>query len=654
MNSEESRYLTFANWPANSIVDAKRVAKAGFYYLGHDLEVKCFACGKTISEWNYGDKAMNKHASLNPSCPFVNNPAGCGNIPIESTQSSRELSNRSSTELDSVIINPRTSLLGSAIQLSRPPIIDYQQSEAARLESFTNWPKAYIVTPESLARAGFFYIHQSDKVQCAFCDGIVSHWEAGDIPEEEHERHFPHCRFIQMLRSNGVAYDHFDYYDDEDDSEEDEDDDEEEEVETENEDGGERRATGDVTEPTAVSERRRRSPEGVELRFPSSSGQDSESAMRELGVQSHKIPKHPKYSMYEARLQTFVNWPADVSQTPEDISEAGFFYAGSGDQVRCFHCDGGLRMWDPSDEPWLEHARWFPHCQFILLVKGQPFVDEAILLRPPLDESQIKEQLGRVSKPNADYSVAPAPAQRRTRLPVSESQLQELISSPIATSALQLGLEFSRVKTALRQRAASGAPPFETAQALINAVLDVQLEEDDHRETWLTPPNTPIPPQFGSSNQRGNSRTNFAESASTEEDTEADDEADTPRATPSTVTASATTSSLEKEREKQTNDRKAESETETAASSTRCLSPSPGSRASSAAEEETRRSVQYLEEEVRRLREARLCKICMDTETCVVLLPCGHLVTCVQCAHSLADCPVCRKPIKATVRTFLA
>jgi baculoviral IAP repeat-containing protein 2/3 len=61
-----------------------------------------------------------------------------------------------------------------------------------------------------------------------------------------------------------------------------------------------------------------------------------------------------------------------------------------------------------------------------------------------------------------------------------------------------------------------------------------------------------------------------------------------------------------------------------------------------------------LEEEVRRLKEARLCKICMDEEVGVVFLPCGHLVTCVNCAPSLHDCPVCRQLIKATVRTFLS
>lgn len=61
-----------------------------------------------------------------------------------------------------------------------------------------------------------------------------------------------------------------------------------------------------------------------------------------------------------------------------------------------------------------------------------------------------------------------------------------------------------------------------------------------------------------------------------------------------------------------------------------------------------------LEEENRLLKEARLCKICMDNEIGVVFLPCGHLTTCVNCAPSLKDCPVCRSIIKATVRTFLS
>lgn len=61
-----------------------------------------------------------------------------------------------------------------------------------------------------------------------------------------------------------------------------------------------------------------------------------------------------------------------------------------------------------------------------------------------------------------------------------------------------------------------------------------------------------------------------------------------------------------------------------------------------------------LEEENRRLKEARQCKICMDAEVGAVLLPCGHFVVCVDCASSLQDCPLCRQQIKATVRTFMS
>ena len=39
--------------------------------------------------------------------------------------------------------------------------------------------------------------------------------------------------------------------------------------------------------------------------------------------------------------------------------------------------------------PWSEHARWFPNCPFLLLVKGQDFVNEVQRLYSS-DESQPK------------------------------------------------------------------------------------------------------------------------------------------------------------------------------------------------------------------------------------------------------------------------
>jgi hypothetical protein len=41
----------------------------------------------------------------------------------------------------------------------------------------------------------------------------------------------------------------------------------------------------------------------------------------------------------------------------------------------------------------------------------------------------------------------------------------------------------------------------------------------------------------------------------------------------------------------------------------------------------------------------RVCKICMERKVDVILLECGHLVACSNCAEGLDDCPLCRKPI---------
>ena len=36
------------------------------------------------------------------------------------------------------------------------------------------------------------------------------------------------------------------------------------------------------------------------------------------------------------------------------------FRIGDKDRAKCFYCNGGLQNWDPEDEPFTEHAKWFP------------------------------------------------------------------------------------------------------------------------------------------------------------------------------------------------------------------------------------------------------------------------------------------------------
>ncbi|KAF4525547.1 hypothetical protein B566_EDAN012954 [Ephemera danica] len=46
-------------------------------------------------------------------------------------------------------------------------------------------------------------------------------------------------------------------------------------------------------------------------------------------------------------------------------------------------------------------------------------------------------------------------------------------------------------------------------------------------------------------------------------------------------------------------------------------------------------------------------KVCWTKELGVVLLPCSHMATCIECSSQLSSCPICRTKINAYVRVFL-
>ena len=59
-----------------------------------------------------------------------------------------------------------------------------------------------------------------------------------------------------------------------------------------------------------------------------------------------------------------------------------------------------------------------------------------------------------------------------------------------------------------------------------------------------------------------------------------------------------------------------------------------------------------LKEENERLKNERLCVICLTKDKNVLFLPCAHLASCLECSLSLKACPICRSKIQASVRTF--
>ncbi|CAL1548124.1 unnamed protein product [Lymnaea stagnalis] len=61
-----------------------------------------------------------------------------------------------------------------------------------------------------------------------------------------------------------------------------------------------------------------------------------------------------------------------------------------------------------------------------------------------------------------------------------------------------------------------------------------------------------------------------------------------------------------------------------------------------------------LAEEIQKLRDERLCKICMEEDACATFVPCGHLACCFECGLALEVCLICRSRIQSCVRTYIS
>lgn len=498
-----------------------------------------------------------------------------------------------------------------------PQSIDLK-NESNRLGTFTGWPVSFIITPKSLAAAGFYYTKQTDKVKCAFCNICICHWEFGDNAVDEHKRHNPNCSFFLSQDCGNIPI-----------------------------------------------------IEGIQLRgeFIENHKETGEPIdIQGLGVRAHRVAFHLKYNSFSARLKTFIGW-SNESQKPEDLATAGFFFTGSNDEVRCYYCDGGLQNWEVDDNTWVEHAKWFPNCGFLNLVKGEQFLDgnlverfNALLNRPRPDDTGE----GQVVSIHQTDNISPNSISSSNRTnETTDRQISDLMLLPPAQMALELGLQPSQIRQAIRSNLQDIGTPFRPMDNFMQQVLNqdqnsffsdgdtLTLEQILRREEPEPMDGISIPRDDDVSEESSDSNDDILEevvahisvsSSSSDCDSEVEAEEVSELSEPedenenvnfdineSAFVADSVNSNL-------SNDIKVKEEADEPIDESANI----------------KLSQRDLEEENRRLREARLCKICVDQELGVVMLPCAHLVACITCASSLSDCPLCRQTIKATVRTFLS
>ncbi|XP_028308792.1 baculoviral IAP repeat-containing protein 7 [Gouania willdenowi] len=308
--------------------------------------------------------------------------------------------------------NDRTAML---------PVLEEPQMrmEVERLRSFYNWPADAPVTSGDLTKAGFFFVGPGDKVQCFCCGGILRCWVQGDRPATEHRRHFPTCGFILGQDVGNVEL---------------------------------QEGSSDSVDGQLLSQLQRMT-------------------MEDQGTSGQAI--YPEMEGEDSRLTTFHNWPTEASIQPDVLARAGFFYTGHGDNVKCFFCDGGLRNWEPGDDPWQEHAKWFPRCEFLIQSRGQEYIsniqDAHFHLGQTVGGSQTPTSRDIASRDDVVGGLAASSA----------------MLSPVVQTVIQMGFEPSLVESLVQTKYLLSGSHYTSVSDLVTDVLHAE-EEDRQREPLTT------------------------------------------------------------------------------------------------------------------------------------------------------------------------
>ena len=64
-------------------------------------------------------------------------------------------------------------------------------------------------------------------------------------------------------------------------------------------------------------------------------------------------------------------------------------------------------------------------------------------------------------------------------------------------------------------------------------------------------------------------------------------------------------------------------------------------------------NIDELADQIETLKKERSCAICFERQKVIMFMPCSHLAACVECSVALVTCPICRKKVEATIRTYI-
>ncbi|VDI00848.1 baculoviral IAP repeat-containing protein 2/3 [Mytilus galloprovincialis] len=348
-------------------------------------------------------------------------------------------------------------------------------NELLRLSSYSSFPREININLIKMAKTGFYYI-DGRKTKCFSCGITYDKWKSGDDPVVIHKMLSPSCALVAEPRFSSSANQE-----------------ERTTVVSNNTDStvdtrtvtsqglNQSENASSTYEPRLqisssyngtsnnVQERQGNQQSSPSNRDRSSSAtgnsQETQTSkenknatgtsscqhnteFESLGIHLEK-PKYPNYACLTVRISSFEGWPSYLDQSPRQMALAGFLFAGYHDYTRCFFCGGGLRNWEAGDDPWVEHARWFPKCTFLKQNKGEKFINAV---------QKRQEEIDRET--NATTTQETTPRAQTSSLAVYNSTTSttqsDILQTVAGRSVIEMGYTDQQVINAFQHLTTSG------------------------------------------------------------------------------------------------------------------------------------------------------------------------------------------------------
>ncbi|XP_048239818.1 uncharacterized protein LOC125373050 [Haliotis rufescens] len=540
--------------------------------------------------------------------------------------------------------------------------------EGLRLRSFhqVNMNVSYL----RLAAAGFYATGNGDETRCFSCGVTHRNWLPKDNPHNLHSRKSPNCIHVTGTDARNVPI----------------------QMPAVIDGSHAPQVRNRSTPETRVSERDSNGSVPSELLGAVGTSRDSFSppsyTTQQSGINCNdyipaSIPTtrfdsavHPHYSNNALRLQSFQLWPEGHSQQPEDLVNAGFFYAGYSDCVRCYVCGVGLRTWEEGDDPWVEHVRWRSSCAYVEAARGMTFVIQTLAaigrpMRAKPSHQHQQQSINNVKTPNSseDDIIRTDACQEALRMGFSPKEVRSVAQATMRNGGtLDVLLEniLAIDGDASGQTAsAQGGDEVSIPQVQIQiggkecaeGNMHSQPSVSTHKEVSRIQ-QQPLEKRHANANQ---------DSGYMSDGEPQDARAPTQHAPHCVVTSPQTSERatmgynnhtsemisgniVPSDQDGRDNDSKAAVNGFLNLPVTR--QRKIGQRINE--HEKNKDKLLATKKETQQLKESSVCKVCLEDPANIVFLPCGHLVACAECTPALDRCPVCRTHIRGTVRVHLA